>query len=408
MRVLILFCFILVLILSIRYVWYFQTVKSYSVGDSVKQQVTLLSEPKISSFYQTFKLDSLSIQAPVYPEYHYGDTLEIEGTVEDGSFQAENGKIVSRLVVKNPKIIAQKSNIFISSAAYLRRKIENTFNAYLPKNEAALLFGIVFGGTQGFDKNTQDAFRNSGVLHVVAASGMNVSMVAGFLVFSLSRFFKRQKALLIAVIGVFYYALLSGFSASIMRASIMAAVVFTAEILGRKNYAVLTLFLTAFVMLMVSPGILFDAGFLLSFTATLGIITIKPLFDQIKIIEKTKAFSDDITTSVSAQLGSIPVMAGVFGTYSAVSILTNALVLWTIPFLMILGGVAALCAITIPFVSVIFLYLCYPLLTYFERIILLFGSIPMLEVGDIPWLLPAGYYLILFSTILFIQNKAKK
>ncbi|MFI5265544.1 MAG: ComEC/Rec2 family competence protein [Candidatus Levyibacteriota bacterium] len=404
MRVLILSCTILLLILGIRYVLYFQSLKTYRVGDVLKREITLLTEPKVSSYYQTFKIDSITVEAPTYPEFHYGDTLLIQGNVEDGSFQAANGKVVSRLAIKNPQITLQKTNFLVGSAAYFRNRIEETFNAYLPKNEAVLLFGVVFGGSQGFSQDYYQAFKNAGVLHVIAASGMNVTMVAAFLISFLSLFLKRQVALGMAASGIFYYALLSGFQASILRAGIMAGIAFGAGMLGRQNYAFFGLLLTAYIMLFIKPETMFDVGFLLSFSATFGILTVKPLLDPIWIIKKTKGFSDDITTSVSAQIGSIPVMVGAFGAYSVISILVNALVLWTIPLLMILGGIAALCAITVPFVSVVFLYLSYPLLLYFEKVVLFFGKIPMIQLDNIPIVLWIGYYLILVSIILWLKK----
>lgn len=408
MKVFILSCAVLILILGIRYILYFQNLKTYKVGDSFQKEATLLTEPKISSFYQTFKVDQLTIETSTYPQFHYGDTLLITGNVEDGSFQATNGKTITRLVVKNPSItLGSNSNIFITSAAYLRNRIEETFSNYLPKNEAVLLFGIVFGGSQGFSKDYYLAFQNSGVLHVIAASGMNVTMTAAFLISFFSLFLKRQIALVATLLGVFYYALLSGFQASILRASIMASVAFSAAILGRQNYGIFTLFITVFIMLLLAPQTLFDVGFLLSFTATFGIMIIKPLFDHVSLIKKTEAFSADVTTSVSAQLGSIPVMVSIFGAYSVISILTNTLVLWTIPMLMILGGIAALCAITVPFVSVIFLYLSYPLLLYFEKVVLFFGKIPMFQLDNTSVSLWIGYYLVLVSIVLFLNKRYK-
>lgn len=405
-KVIILFLVVLGLILGIRYTVYLETIKVYRVGDTFGETVTLLTEPKSTFYRQTFQLEGLTIELPKHPAYEYGDKLKIVGIVSESSFQTKTGITVAQLVVKNPRIqVLGSHNVFVKSAAFLRQRIFNTFNSYLPSDAAGLLFGIVFGGSQGITGDTREAFRSTGVLHVVAASGMNISMVAAFFIAIFSRLFRRRTALILSIGGVFYYALFSGFSPSIVRASIMASIAFSAGILGRQNYGILTLFLTGFLMLMIQPETLFDVGFQLSFTSTGGILLIKPLFDKIKLMKKTKAVSDDITTSLSAQLGSVPVMVAVFGSYSFISIFINALVLWTIPFLMILGGIAALCAITIPIAAVPALYLSYPLLLYFEKVVLLFKEVPLLQLEAIPASLIVGYYLLLLAIVLYIGKK---
>lgn len=402
MKLIILSFLVLSLLLGISYAFYFQNLKPYAVGDKLDAKVTLLADTRTSGFYQTFKVDGLTIETVKDPHYGYGDKLSILGTIEENSFQSQ-GKTVKLLVVKNPKISKLvNSNILITTAAYFRNRIQTTFSNYLPHNESALLFGIVFGGSSGFSPDLYKQFQAAGVLHVIAASGMNVSIFAGFLFTFFALFFNRRQATILSIMGIFYYALISGFSASVVRAAIMGGIVFSAALYGRRSMVIISLLMTIFVMLFVSPGILFDVGFQLSVTATFGIILIKPLFDNIGWINKTEAVSDDITTSISAQLGSVPIMVSSFSTYSFISILVNALVLWTIPFLMILGGIAALCAITLPIISVIFLYLSYPLLLYFEKIVSIFGSVSLLQIQNVPTIFWIGYYSILFSLILFV------
>jgi len=198
--------------------------------------------------------------------------------------------------------------------------------------------------------------------------------------------------------------LLSGFSASVLRAAIMGSIVFSAEILGRKSTALLSLFMTSFIMLLVFPEILFDVGFELSFFSTLGILLIKPIFDSVQIIKRYEGFTDDVTTTISAQVGSLPVMISSFSSYSIISIPVNALVLWTIPILMITGGIAALCSIVLPFTSVPFLYISYPLLLYFEKMVQIFSGLPVLNLENIPFLIWVGYYMILLGLVWLLKN----
>lgn len=402
-----LFIVLLLIIILLRLYFHFLLSHQYKVGDEYSKQITLLSDTKISGNFQTFREGKLTIQTYAQPVFYYGDTLRISGTVSEKSFLSDQNKKVTYLQVSFPKIEKVKSdNFFIKTTAFIRTRVESSFFSVLPHNEASLLFGIVFGGSSSFDPDFYDAFRKTGVLHVVAASGMNVTMFASFILALTGIFLKRQKALTISILGIFYYALISGLQPSILRAAIMSTIAFSAGIFGRQSYGFLTLCITAFIMIFLRPDNLFDVGFLLSISSTCGILYIKPLFDKITFIKKTEAVSSDITTSISSQLASLPILALFFSAYSAVSILVNALVLWTIPILMILGGIAALLAVVFPFLAVIFLYLCFPFLLYFEKIVFLFQAIPLIEFQNIPVAIWLGYYSILIAIALKLRKSS--
>lgn len=406
MRIIVLSLTILSLILLVRVVLFFQNERVYAPGDEFESQITLLSEPKLQFYSQIIRYQGIRIEAPLEPELHYGDTIFVSGLVEEDSFTAASGEEVTLIVIKNPQIeLIPTTNPFIRSTAFIRERVWEQFSRTIPKNEAGLLFGIVFGGTQGFNKELSDAFRNTGVFHVVAASGMNVTMVAGFLFAVTSKILKRQIAILISISGIFYYALLAGFEPSILRAAIMAGIAFSAGIVGRQNYAFLTLLLTAWIMIMINPRTAFDIGFLLSFSSTVGIIGFKSFLDSFQIAVKTRGISDDITTTISAQIGSFPFMSLFFAQYSAISVFVNALVLWTIPILMILGALASFTAILIPFGTFIPLYVSLPLLWYFEKVVTFFSGIPLLQFENVSWLVWIGYYVILASFMIMIKKK---
>lgn len=400
---------ILSLILSVRIFLFFQTTDIYQAGDSFESEITLLEEPRIQFGNQIVTWDGVRIEVPLETELHYGDTIFVDGIIQEDSFTTSNGEEVKLLVIKSAEIDQiGTTNPFIISTAFIRNRVWTVFERTIPRGEAGLLYGIVFGGTQGFDSGMRDAFRNTGVLHVVAASGMNVTLVAGFLFALTSRFLTRRIAIVISILGIFYYALLAGFEPSIIRASIMASIAFTAGLLGRQNYAFLALVITGFIMIMISPQNVQDIGFLLSFSSTLGIITVKPLLDSLTLSKKTKGFSDDITTTISAQIGSLPFMGAFFFSYSVISLFVNALVLWTIPLLMVFGGIAVVCSITLPIITFVPLYVALPMLWYFEKMIMLFSEIPLLQFGNVPKIMWVGYYLVLFAVVLKIQKKNEK
>ncbi len=409
MRVFIVFIFFLLLTILFRLYFHFSFSNQYKVGDKYSKQITLLSDTKMAGQFQTFKDGNLTIQTYSQPQFFYGDRLKISGIVSGKRFTSQDNREVQYLVVSFPKIEKVKdSNIFINTASFIRSRVEKSFFSTLPHNEAALLFGIVFGGSSAFDVELYKAFKSSGVLHVVAASGMNITMFAGFLLLGLGLFLKRQVALTISILGIFYYALISGLQPSILRAAIMSSIAFSAGISGRQSLGFFTLFITAWVMIFLRPDNLFDVGFLLSVSSTSGILFIKPLFDRLEFIKRTEAFSADITTTISSQLASIPILAMFFSSYSVISILVNALVLWTIPILMVVGGLAALSAVAFPIISPIFLYLTLPFLIFFEKVVLLFQNVPSVQLQNIPFIIWCGYYSILIAIILTLRKKHER
>src|SRR5205814_6315633 len=117
----------------------------------------------------------------------------------------------------------------------------------------SLLLGIVFGIKGNFSKNFMSDLQSGGVLHVIAASGMNVTLLSGFLFALASKVIHRQYAIVLCLAIIYFYALISGLQASILRAAIMASFVFGAQLLGKQYIAIYGLFLTGFFILFTSP-----------------------------------------------------------------------------------------------------------------------------------------------------------
>jgi competence protein ComEC len=150
-------------------------------------------------------------------------------------------------------------------------------------------------------------------------------------------------------------------------------------------------------MLFLWPQFLTDIGFQLSFASTLGIMVIPNLFKKWE-----NALSGDLLTTISAQAATLPMLLGSFGTYSLWSVVVNALVLWTVPILMILGGFAAIISFIFSPLAKALLYLCLPFLVYFQSVANFFAGLKgSITVQSLPWQLTVGYYLFLTSVLAF-------
>lgn len=143
----------------------------------------------------------------------------------------------------------------------------------------------------------------------------------------------------------------------------------------------------------------FDVGFQLSFMATLGILLINP---RLKGFEKLGAFGEDVNTTLSAQVSTLLILLGTFGSVGVLGILVNVLILWTIPILMVLGSVGVLFGLVFAPLGKFILFFSLPLLLFFEKVVKFFGGLQMNVVVDsFPWQLGVGYYLFVIAFLSF-------
>lgn len=403
--------FICAIFLIVRFFDFYSQKVSYKLGQIISFSYTFLKDPQTNHFgTQILNTRGLFISLPNDKIFQYGDTVLLLGRVGEKSFfSTKENKMMQQKTLENLSVTKKsETNFFLSLAFVIRQKVSETFYNILPHNEAGLLIGVVFGIRSSMDKSLTDAFRNTGVLHVIAASGTNVTMVGELLLLSLIPFVKRKMAALFTVAGIFFYALIAGFAPSILRAAIMASFAYGAVLFGRQNYSLLALLFAGFLMALIQPDVIFDVGFQLSFLSTIGILFIKPLLD--KLLFKRKLFlSDDLSTTTAAQAATLPIMIFAFSSYSLIGLVVNPLVLWTVPMLMILGGAAAIFCLFLPILAIPFLYIAYPLLLYFEKVTTFFDrfSFP-LRVENAPIALILGYYCLLLSLILFLKKSKHK
>jgi len=246
----------------------------------------------------------------------------------------------------------------------LKEKISFFYKKTLPEPHASLLSGMVLGTKTGLPYNFWQSLKITGTAHVVVASGMNVSLLAGFLLGFLALFFKRKTAIPILLTAIWGYVFLVGFEAPIVRAGIMGSLAFAGQALGRVVSVWRILALTVLVMLAVKPVWAFELGFILSFLATTSLM----LFES-RIRTYIKVFpevvKEGLSTSLAAQVGVAPILFVTFGQFNPLSPVINALILWTVPLITIIGALAGIIGMAVPFLGSLVLYLCYPLTSWF-------------------------------------------
>lgn len=416
----------LLLVLSFRFFTYFSSQKHFLDGEQAHFVTTIRQEPKIvganmiiSARPQNY--DTVSLFVPRTKQLRYGDTIDVSGKVTvkkvqrvstQNSTSTLNEKVYYSIY--SPIITHEKTseNPILSVAYSMRQQIIDFFQKSLPSVPASLLLGIVFGIKQQMPQDFTDALRQTGVFHVIAASGMNVTIIGGFLASICAYFLPRKLALIVSISGIIFYAILSGLEPSIIRASCMGIIVFSAQIMGRQTLAWYGLLLTGYIMLLFDPGLITDVGFQLSFSATLGLLYIRPLLEggeKVKAFLEKSVIGEEVITTIAAQLATLGILLYYFGTYSLWSVVVNGLVLWVVPLLMMLGGVGAMVSFVFPQLAKLLLFAALPFLFYFQTVVTFFANLGgVWQVHEVLWQFVIGYYFILTSIVLYLHKKKAK
>jgi len=391
-------------LLSFRFYFFYHNLPHYNDGQYVRFKTTLAQEPKLQDGRQEVTVTTddgfrVSITTGSSPLYHFGDRLFIEGLFTKKHFK---GNDLWVMYFPKVQIANNEQNIITSMALSIKNKANTLYNKTLPPVSASLLSGMVFGGNQGLPDDFTKYLRNVGALHIIAASGMNVSFVAGALMYMLGAVLKRQSVIMISCAGIVFYTFIAGFESSIVRAAVMALIAFSAGILGRQNIVFISIFITGYLMLFIKPVLLTDISFQLSFLSTLGILLIQPFLP----LKQFPVIGEDLRTTLSAQIATVPVMFGMFGSYGLLSVLVNALILWTVPLLMALGSLAIILGYIFEPLAKLLLFLALPFLLYFEKIVSYFGALDWtLGIETFPVPMVVGYYFILSAVIISLHKK---
>jgi competence protein ComEC len=238
--------------------------------------------------------------------------------------------------------------------APLRRQLLRLIENAVGGEEGELLKGLLIGERAGIHPETNEAFIRSGVAHVLAVSGSNVVVVAGFLAFITGSIgFPRKFRFLPLGVGLIGYMLLSGTQPPVVRATVMGLVALASAAIQVRLNVLNALGVAALIILAVDARGIFDIGFQLSFGAVLSLIVLYPALDRairalarkMRLPRPVRGAMQLAAVSLAATLGTIPLTAGAFGRVSVIGIVSNLVVVPAVEISVLLGGIMAIAAI---------------------------------------------------------------
>ncbi len=258
-----------------------------------------------------------------------------------GGYMGDSAKIESGNKISLSRITYKVRAYLLSNISYA-----------LPGDEGELLKGMLLGDKTGVPEEINESFRHVGLSHLFAVSGLHLSIWVGL--FSYIKFKRNSFRVMMRVVSalfILFFMAVTGFTSSVFRAGIMTLVFLAAQGLGRKADGINSLGLAAVILCLINPYSCLELSFLLSFSATLGILIcytpIESLGERLQcrlngIVGKPlKWIITAGAVSVSASIFTFPVASIVFGEISAVSPFANLIVPSLGAVSMISGGLAA-------------------------------------------------------------------
>ena len=307
----------------------------------------------------TFKLPDLQRNEGGYNYRRYLNSQNLYGTIT-----AKDNSIV---------LLEEGKLDFITK---LKNTIENTFLKLLPKDYAGIINGMLNGDTKNVSKDILNDFKNSGITHLLAVSGSNVAYIIMFLSLCSDKIFGKYVSHYIIIASIIIFIFVSGASASVARAGIMAILNIGAVLFSRKSDTMNNIFLSAIILLIINPLTVYEVGFIMSFVGTLGIVLLSTkIISFLEKFIKIKFISETIGVTVSAQMMLLPVMAYYFNSISIISLITNFLVVPISGFLTILGFVTVLVSLFSIKVASVIAYAIYSLISFMLKVASIFSKI---------------------------------
>lgn len=329
--------------------------------------------------------EKILLVLPANTPYEYGDELQIRG---HPVLPGENEDFSYREYLAGQKIFSIFYYPRVLSAAPLdhfdffhllysfKEQSLQMVDQLFPMPSSALMKGILLGEDQNIPANLYKAFRASGTTHIIAISGFNVSIVTGFILLLSENLFGKKRGILGSLPAILLYTLLVGASPSVVRAALMGSLGIIGMFIGRKGSGVNTVFLTAGVMLLFNPYLLYSISFQLSVAATLGLVLYGDALQErtVSVLarytsEGTAArlgagISEYFLFTIAAQIPTFPFLLHHFKSLPLVSLLSNPLVLPAQPPVMILGSLSLLGAWIFQPLGNLLALLCQPFVSY--------------------------------------------
>lgn len=365
-----------------------------------------------------------------FSKFNIGNTYTIKGKLRtpfkvSNPSQFDYGKylrnygIFTLFYASGPDCSFQRSPLsfkwkFLQSLNNVRNDILKTHAKYLKSPNLEILGGIVFGDDAVAPPgDVKKDFINSGLLHILAASGMNVALIYGIWFFILRRL--RIPFNITVSTGIFvivFYALMTGLGPSVIRAAFMLIFMLIGKLIDRDAHSISLLAFVALLMLIYNPAYINDVGFELSFLVTFGLLIMAPLLFERKedsLHRLPPWLSGAIFVPIIAQIWVAPIQMYYFNSFSLYSVFANII---SLPFVTVIsfgGFISAVLSLIKPFANAVcfmFDFFLNPVINILVFISHFFSKLPhsLIQTPEPTLLQVFLYYSIVLLITLLLKT----
>ncbi|WKN47263.1 ComEC/Rec2 family competence protein [Nocardioides sp. Arc9.136] len=256
-----------------------------------------------------------------WAEVRLGSTVRVTGRLDT----AEGEDLAGVLVAGTPQLLAGPGPWWRGADA-VRSSIRDAV-AHRPADQAALVPALVTGDDQLLDEELEEDFRTTGLTHLLAVSGTNLTLVVGFLLL-LARWcgVRGRGMYVVGALGIVGFVLLARTEPSVLRAAVMGSVALLALGVHALQRGFRALGVAVVVLLLVQPGLAVSPGFALSVLATAGILVLAPVWRDALARWTPRWVAEAVAVPLAAQLACTPVVAALSGEVSLVAVAANLVV----------------------------------------------------------------------------------
>lgn len=334
----------------------------------------------------------LLLKTDRYHDWQYGDCLsasgelQLPGEIEDFSYQDYLRRYGIYVVMYNAGLQplgAENSAMNLAGGDFWSRlyrskaELEGRLNNLLHEPYSSLAAGLLTGSRRGIAENLMEDFNKTGLSHIVAVSGYNITLLIG-LVFAIFSFLSRRYRVWASVTFIIVFVLFVGASAAVVRAAVMGVIALLALHFGRKSLVLLVLLLSAAWMCFFNPYILmFDAGFQLSFAATLGLVLFADKVGKyLQWLPNWFGARESLIMTLAAQVFTVPIIIWQFGRFSLIAPLANILVAPLLPLAMLFSFLAVAASYLWQFAGTALAYFAWMFLWGIVKVAQIFAALP--------------------------------
>ena len=358
------------------------TKKSFEESNSIRAIVTTTLKPNekyhkyfisLSHFNDSVASGKLLLYVPKsnIETLHSGDEIWLNSTIYpipkafnpyqfDYSKYLEKQNVFHQIYTQENQIkIVQRHKTIDYYFENLRNNLSQSFEIHhFDFKTKAIIDALILGQRLELDKETIADYSNAGVIHILAISGLHISIIYFFIVFLLKPLkkvkFGAEIQLLIVLAILWLFALLTGLPASVTRAVTLFSFISIGNYFNQPKAIYNALAISAFSILLVKPNAIFDIGFQLSYAAVLSIVLFQPFYKKFYFSKNKIAvyFTDTVLVSLAAQIGVLPLSLYYFNQLPLLFLLANMIIIPLSSLVLIVGIVILSLNYILPSVAV--------------------------------------------------------